>query len=70
MSDIIKDFAKQAGFKVDWQHEDVQSIKMAQYKEFAELVIQECMRVVVEGGEMKQTAHYYRKRIKDHFGVQ
>jgi hypothetical protein len=42
MSDLIKEFARQAGFKVNWQHEDVQAIKMAQYKEFAELIVREC----------------------------
>jgi predicted lactoylglutathione lyase len=42
MNDLIKEFAKQAGFKVNWQHEDVQAIKMAQYKEFAELIVREC----------------------------
>ncbi len=47
-NDLIKEFARQAGFKVNWQHEDVQAIKMAQYKEFAELVIRECDRYVAE----------------------
>jgi hypothetical protein len=47
-NDLIKEFARQSGFKVNWQHEDVQAIKMAQYKEFAELVIRECDRYVAE----------------------
>jgi hypothetical protein len=42
MSDLIKEFARQAGFKVNYHHEDVQAIKMAQYKEFAELIVREC----------------------------
>jgi hypothetical protein len=46
MSDLIKEFARQAGFKVNWQHEDVQAIKMAQYKEFAELIVQECVQTL------------------------
>jgi len=45
-TDLIKEFAKQAGFKVNWQHEDVQAIKMAQYKEFAELIVNECLRII------------------------
>jgi hypothetical protein len=46
MNDLIKEFARQAGFKVNWQHEDVQAIKMAQYKEFAELIVRECVDIV------------------------
>jgi hypothetical protein len=48
MNDLIKEFARQSGFKVNWQHEDVQAIKMAQYKEFAELIVRECDRYVAE----------------------
>jgi len=45
LNDLIKEFARQAGFKVNWQHEDVQAIKMAQYKEFAEKIIRECEKL-------------------------
>jgi hypothetical protein len=65
MSDLIKEFARQAGFKVNWQHEDVQEIKMAQYKEFAELIIFECIKLAVFKGD-SSTA----KAIKEHFGVE
>jgi hypothetical protein len=47
-NDLIKQFARQAGFKVNWQHEDVQAIKMAQYKEFAELIVEECRNVLTD----------------------
>jgi hypothetical protein len=40
--ELIKEFARQSGFKVNWQHADVQAIKMAQYREFAELIVREC----------------------------
>ena len=65
MDDLIKEFARQAGFKVNWQHEDVQAIKMAQYKEFAELIIFECIKLAVFKGD-SSTA----KAIKEHFGVE
>ena len=65
MNDLIKEFARQAGFKVNWQHEDVQAIKMAQYKEFAELIIFECIKLAVFKGD-SSTA----KAIKDHFGIE
>lgn len=48
MNDLIKEFARQSGFKVNWQHEDVQAIKMAQYREFAELIVQECVNGIKE----------------------
>jgi hypothetical protein len=65
MSDLIKEFARQAGFKVNWQHEDVQEIKMAQYKEFAELIIFECIKLAVFKGDSSTG-----KAIKDHFGIE
>ena len=65
MSDLIKEFARQAGFKVNWQHEDVQAIKMAQYKEFAELIIFECIKLAVFKGDAATG-----KAIKDHFGIE
>jgi hypothetical protein len=64
MDDLIKEFARQAGFKVNWQHEDVQAIKMAQYKEFAELIIFECIKLAVFKGDSSTG-----KAIKDHFGI-
>lgn len=42
-NDLIKEFARQAGFKVNFQHEDHQAIRMAQYREFAELIVRECI---------------------------
>ena len=65
MDDLIKEFARQAGFKVNWQHEDVQAIKMAQYKEFAELIIFECIKLAVFKGDSSTG-----KAIKEHFGVE
>jgi hypothetical protein len=65
MNDLIKEFARQAGFKVNYHHEDVQAIKMAQYKEFAELIIFECIKLAVFKGD-SSTA----KAIKEHFGVE
>ena len=79
MEDLIKEFARQAGFKVNWQHEDVQAIKMAQYKEFTELIVKECVRVC-----NKQTPNWKGEYatafgdgvefcisgIKEHFGVE
>lgn len=74
MNERIKDFAKQAGFKVNWQHEDVQAIKMAQYTEFAELIVRECAQVseddITDGYACcTNTAARIARQIKKHFGV-
>jgi hypothetical protein len=73
LNDLIKEFARQAGFKVNWQHEDVQAIKMAQYKEFAELIVRECLDIVNrkeysyhEADPLWETAQL----IKERFGVE
>jgi hypothetical protein len=42
LNERIKELAEQAGFKVNWQHEDVQAIKMARFEKFAELIVLEC----------------------------
>jgi hypothetical protein len=65
MSDLIKEFARKAGFKVNWQHEDVQAIKMAQYKEFAELIVRECMSYMKDGD-----IDFAKFMIKRNFGVE
>ena len=74
--ELIKEFAKQAGFKINWQHEDVQAIKMAQYKEFAELIVRECIvQIQLTTARDPQTSAQYQQsvghihRIREHFGV-
>jgi hypothetical protein len=42
MNELIKKCAKEAGFKTDWQHSDVQAIKLARFEKFAKLIIEEC----------------------------
>jgi hypothetical protein len=68
MNERIKEFARQAGFKVNWQHEDVQAIKMAQYKEFAELIVRECAEVAGCNGHV--SGFSLGDLIKEHFGVE
>jgi hypothetical protein len=71
--ELIKEFARQAGFKVNWQHADVQAIKMAQYKEFAELIVEECVRHFNEDYQRDFDTNWREdlsKSIKQHFGVE
>ena len=84
MNERIKLLAEQAGFKVNWQHEDVQAIKMARFEKFAELIVRKCLdkietyRIPVgnsAAGEMACEMTYsalmeIRDEIKEHFGVE
>ena len=80
MNERIKQFAEQAGFKVNWQHEDVQAIKMARFEKFAELIVRECMEQVEQAknspfvslDDAKRMSHFVdvtTKKITKHFGV-
>ena len=37
---------------------------------FAELLVRECINVIAESREVRQTAYYYRNRLAEHFGVE
>ena len=38
-------------------------------EKFAELIVKECIYVISESREVRQTAYYYRNRLAEHFGV-
>ena len=46
MNKRIKELAELSGFKVDWQHEDVQALKMARFEKFAQLIVRECINKI------------------------
>ena len=71
MNERIRELAEQAGFKVNWQHEDVQAIKMARFEKFAELIVRECSRIAdgwVDNDDNGK--NYPSEMIKQHFGVE
>ena len=68
MNERIKELAGQAGFKVNWQHEDMQTIKMAQYREFVELVVKECAELF-DPNEQSELGYRIGDRIYKHFGI-
>ena len=72
MNEHIKELAGQSGFKVNFQHEDHQAIRMAQYKEFAELIINECVEVLSDKrfDNVRPTMNIAQAMIKQHFGVE
>ena len=38
-------------------------------EKFADLIVRECINVIGESRESRQTAMYYRHRIAEHFGI-
>ena len=72
MNERIKQFAQEAGFKVDWQHKDVQAIKMERFEKFAELIVRECADIAklhVMNISTYADAEFVDEHIKEHFGV-
>ena len=65
MNERIKQLAELSGFKVDWQHEDVQALKMARFEKFAELIVRECAEIADKAEPYKAS-----DLIKQHFGVE
>ena len=86
MNERIRELAEQAGFKVNWQHEDVQEIKMARFEKFAELIVKECINEIAYIGKANEvfgdrtdrgglnhilwTTETAIEKIKQHFGVE
>ena len=77
MNQRIRQLAEQAGFKVNWQHEDVQAIKTARFEKFAEVIVEEGISVmkstVAESiafeRKLDETSSWIESDIKKHFGV-
>ena len=67
MNEQIKLLAEQAGFKVNWQHEDVQAIKMARFEKFAELIVRECADI---GQQYADGNYEVYNQILEHFGLE
>ena len=78
MNERIKQLAEQAGFKVNWQHEDIQAIKMARFEKFAELIVKECIEACSRANEIRhfvpptqeQVVLSCMREIEEHFGVE
>jgi hypothetical protein len=71
MNERIRELAEQAGFKTNWQHADVQAIKMARFEKFAELIVKECANVANQHMDHNEGTDYnVGGKIKEHFGVE
>ena len=67
MNERIRELAELSGFKVDWQHEDVQALKMARFEKFAELIVKECADIATLNQFQWDSAGGY---VLEHFGVE
>ena len=67
MNERIKELAELSGFKVDWQHEDVQALKMARFEKFAELIIKETLQIARVGMEFGPSMD---EAVYTYFGVE
>ena len=66
---LLEKFAAQSLVYVDTGLDDGKELVFSKEK-FAELIVRECMNVLAESREVRQTAYYYRNRIAKHFGVE
>ena len=62
MSERIQLLKQQAGIEDNPDQEGLD--------QFAELIVRECINVISESREVRQTAYYYRNRLAEHFGVE
>jgi hypothetical protein len=70
MNERIKELVELSGFKVDWQHEDVQALKMARFEKFAELIVRECANMLDEDSYMIPELGGYAHDMRKRFGVE
>ena len=50
--------------------EDYYEFYPNELEDFVELIARECINVISESREVRQTAYYYRNRLAEHFGVE
>ena len=68
MNDRIKELADQAGFGMAWLNEGPED--KLNLKKFAQLIVQECVTVVVDAVDHREPASTYASKIQQHFGVE
>ena len=64
MNERILELAKTAGLKFPSE-----TTLSPSEEKFAELIVRECINVIGESRESRQTAMYYRHRIAEHFEI-
>ena len=69
MNPLIKELASKVLKWPDTDNDGLTVFNNDELEKFAELIVAECMNVLAESREARQTAYYYRNRIAEHFGV-
>ena len=69
MNERIKELASNALEWPDTDNDGLTVFNNDELEKFAELIVAECMNVLAESREVRQTAYYYRNKIAEHFGV-
>ena len=67
MNERIKELAEQAWNDTAVSPDFGHPVSFAE--KLAELIVRECINVIGESRESRQTAMYYRHRIAEHFGI-
>lgn len=65
----LKELASKALKQPDTDNDGLTVFDNDELEKFTELIVKECMNVLAESREVRQTAYYYRNRIAKHFGV-
>jgi hypothetical protein len=67
MNERIRLLAEQAGFGMAWGNEGPEH--KLNLKRFSELIVKECVTVVVDAVDHREPASTYASKIQQHFGV-
>ena len=63
----LKELASKALKQPDTDNDGLTVFDNDELEKFTELIVKECMNVLAESREVRQTAYYYRNRIAKHF---
>jgi hypothetical protein len=67
MNERIRELAEQVGF--GWDDKYHWYVGSRQMEKFAELIVQECVTIVVDAVDHREPASTYASKIQQHFGV-
>jgi hypothetical protein len=68
MNERIRELAEQVGF--GWDDKYHWYVGSRQMEKFAELIVQECVTIVVDAVDHREPASTYASKIQQHFGVE
>jgi len=72
IKELAKTYLSHERFGLDGEStiEDYYEFYPEELEYFVELIVKECIYVISESREVRQTAYYYRNRLAEHFGVE